>query len=40
MKLALIADIHANLEAFNAVLKEIKKRKIKKLNNFLHILIL
>lgn len=29
MKLALISDIHGNLEALNAVLKEIKKRKIK-----------
>jgi len=30
MKLALISDIHGNLEALNAVLKEIKKRKVKK----------
>ena len=29
MKLALISDIHGNLEALNSVLKEIKKRKIK-----------
>ena len=29
MKLALISDIHGNLEALNAVLKEIKKKKIK-----------
>ena len=31
MKLALIADIHANLEAFKAVLNEIKKRRIRKI---------
>lgn len=29
MKLALISDIHGNLEALNSVLREIKKRKIK-----------
>ena len=29
-KIALISDIHSNLEAFEAVLKEIKKLKIKK----------
>ena len=31
MKLALISDVHGNLEAFNAVLEEIKRRKIKKI---------
>ena len=31
MKLAIISDIHANLEAFDAVLKEIKNRKIRKI---------
>lgn len=31
MKIALISDIHSNLEAFQAVLKDIKKRKIKKI---------
>jgi len=31
MKIALISDIHGNLEALNAVLKEIKKRKINKI---------
>lgn len=31
MKLALISDIHGNLEALDAVLNEIKKRKIKKI---------
>ncbi len=29
MKLALISDIHSNLEALKAILKDIKKRKIK-----------
>ncbi len=29
MKLAIISDIHSNLEAFQAVLKDIKKRRIK-----------
>ncbi|MBU4241823.1 MAG: metallophosphatase family protein, partial [Nanoarchaeota archaeon] len=29
MKIALISDIHANLEAFEEVLKDIKKRNIK-----------
>lgn len=31
MQLAIISDIHSNLEAFKAVLKDIKKRKIKKI---------
>ncbi|NUV00168.1 metallophosphatase [Marinitoga sp. 1154] len=31
MKLAFISDIHANLEALNAVLKDIKKREIEKI---------
>lgn len=31
MKIAIIADIHANLEAFQAVLKEIKRLKIKEI---------
>ena len=30
-KIALISDIHSNLEAFEAVLKEIKKSKVKKI---------
>ncbi len=30
-RIALIADIHSNLEAFEAVLKEIKKAKVKKI---------
>lgn len=30
-KIALIADIHSNLEAFEAVLKEIKKAKVKRI---------
>ena len=30
-KIAIISDIHGNLEALNAVLKDIKKRKIKKI---------
>lgn len=31
MKIAIISDIHSNLEAFQAVLKDIKKRKIRKI---------
>lgn len=31
MKIAIISDVHANLEALNEVLKDIKKRKIKKI---------
>lgn len=31
MKIALIADVHANLEAFTRILKETKKRKIRKI---------
>jgi putative phosphoesterase len=31
MKIAIIADIHSNLEAFQAVLKDIKKKRIRKI---------